>query len=42
MQLQTNYARVVMAVKLSVNIPFQNLWHEPTHQVDHGEIVLQT
>ena len=42
MQMHTNYARVVMAVKLSVSIPLQNLWHEPTHQVDHGKIVLQT
>ena len=42
MQMQKNYAIVVMDVKLLANIPLQNLWHKLTHQVDHGKIVLQT
>ena len=41
MQMEKNYARPVMVVKLSVNIPLHRLWHEPTHQVDHGKTVLQ-
>ena len=36
------YARVVMAVKLSTNIPLQKLCHELTHRADRGRIVLQT
>lgn len=40
--MQKNYARVVMAVKLSANILLQSLWYKLTHQVDHGKIVLQT
>ena len=42
MQMQKNYARVVMAVKLSANIPLQTLWRDFTHQAGRGKIVLQT
>ena len=42
MQMQKNYARVVMAVKLSANISLQDLWRELTYQADRGKIVLQT
>ena len=40
--MQKNYATIVMAVKLSANIPLQSLWCELTYQADRSKIVLQT